>query len=45
MVKLKPKEIKLRAFKVINKDLKKSSSDLMKLLKQRLNNIVLLRIE
>lgn len=26
MVKLKPKEIKLRAFKVINKDLKKSSS-------------------
>ena len=40
MVKLKPKEIKLRAFKVINKDLKKSSSDLMKLLKQRLNNSV-----
>ena len=25
MVKLKPKEIKLRSFKVINKDLKKST--------------------
>ena len=40
MVKLKPKEIKVCAFKVINKYLKKSSSDLMKLLKQRLNNSV-----
>lgn len=40
MGKAKTKPIKLRAFKVINKDLKKNSSDLMRLLNQRLVNSV-----